>query len=211
MKTPSSGGSSSRRPGHRRIADFLAEDQDSGDELFSPATSGGMLPIFLNDQSELVEVMLELDEESMVVRSVTPTYGGAAAVADPDPGGSLSRSSSTASRIRRKFAWLRSPSPRRSPSPVPAKESAAAALAARDARRRQARLDRTSSGAQRALKGLRFISRTTGSVGAAELWQRVEERFASLAEDGLLSRDDFGECIGLFFLPSHSLGSLFFV
>nr|XP_010917407.1 respiratory burst oxidase homolog protein E isoform X3 [Elaeis guineensis] len=199
MKTPSSGGSSSRRSGHRRIADFLAEDQDSGDELFSPATGGGMLPIFLNDQSELVEVMLELDEESMVVRSVTPTYGGAAAVADQDPAVSLSRSSSTASRIRRKFAWLKSPSPRRSPSPspLPAKESAVAALAARDARRRQARLDRTRSGAQRALKGLRFISRTTGSVGAAELWRRVEERFASLAKDGLLSRDDFGECIGM--------------
>lgn len=199
MRMPSSGGSSSRRSAHRRIADFLAEDQDSGDEYVSPTTGGGMLPIFLSDQSELVEVMLELDEESMVVRSVTPTYGGGGAVADLDPGGSLSRCSSTTSRIRRKFAWLRSPSPRRSrsPSPAPAKESAAAALAARDARRRQARLDRTRSGAQRALKGLRFISRTTGSVEVAELWPRVEERFASLSKDGLLSRDDFGECIGM--------------
>ncbi|OAY65195.1 Respiratory burst oxidase [Ananas comosus] len=191
--------------------------------------------------------MLELDEESMVVRSVTPTssaalygagalrssrsgpqdldlYGSGAgrgpiwfprsgpqepdrdgsggggrsqgrcstssgpqgAGSDSEPGGarSLSRSSSTTSRIRKKFPWLRSPSPapRRTPPPAtapgdasaaaPAAGTAAAALAAREKRRIQARLNRTRSGAQRALKGLRFISRTTGSVEAAELWRR---------------------------------------
>ena len=69
-------------------------------------------------------------------------------------------------------------------------------MAARERRREQAQLNRSRAGARRVLKGLRFISRTTGSVEAAELWRRVEERFNDLAREGLLSRDDFGECIG---------------
>jgi len=81
---------SGRRTWRRRIADYLADDQTdvSDNESFITAHSdeyvastsaavgvgaGGMLPAFLADQSDLVEVMLELDEESMVVRSVTPT------------------------------------------------------------------------------------------------------------------------------------------
>ncbi|CAL9748298.1 unnamed protein product [Musa acuminata subsp. burmannicoides] len=215
VRTPSSGGGSSRKSGHRRIADILADDEDSSDEsVFNGygygygGGGGGMLPIFLNDQSDLVEVMLELDEESMVVRSVTPTSAAAAAAASAgrDSSGSLSQSSSTSSRIRRKFAWLRSPTSRRtladmlatddsSSGPLPAPT---AAVLSRDARRIRARLERTRSGAQRALKGLRFISRTTtGAADAAELWRRVEDRFALLAKDGLLSREDFGECIGM--------------
>jgi respiratory burst oxidase len=205
MRTPSRG-STSRRSGHRRIADFLAEDMESDNESFTTAYDGsdGLLPVFLNDQSELVEVMLELDEESMVVRSVTPTSAalyGAMGGTTPEvgPGRSLSRCSSTSSRIRKKFAWLRSPSPCR-PSAAErdaAMAATAAALAAREKRRVQARLNRTRSGPQRALKGLRFISRTTNTVEAAELWRRVEERFYNLAKDGLLSREDFGECIGV--------------
>ncbi|CAD6227070.1 unnamed protein product [Miscanthus lutarioriparius] len=86
-------GSSARRSGHRRITDYLAayqtttvatdaSDNESyttayGEEFFAAAGSGGggggMLSAFLADQGDLVEVMLELDEESMVVRSVTPT------------------------------------------------------------------------------------------------------------------------------------------
>lgn len=211
MRTPSRGSSSRRSSGHRHIADFLAEDMESDNESFTTAYDGsdGILPMFLNDQSELVEVMLELDEESMVVRSVTPTsaalYGGmgmgmGGATPEAQPGRSLSRCSSTSSRIRKKFAWLRSPSPCRSSSVEREAAAAAttAALTAREKRRVQAKLNRSRSGPQRALKGLRFISRTTCSVEAAELWRRVEERFYKLAKDGMLSRDDFGECIGVY-------------
>ncbi|XP_078156708.1 respiratory burst oxidase homolog protein E-like isoform X2 [Carex rostrata] len=217
MRTPSRGSSSRRISGHRRIADFLAEEMESDNESFTTAYDGsdGILPMFLNDQSELVEVMLELDEESMVVRSVTPTsaalYGGmgmGGATPEAQPGRSLSRSSSTSSRIRKKFAWLRSPSPCRSSSVD--KETAApattAALTAREKRRVQAKLNRSRSGAQRALKGLRFISRTTDSVEAAEMWRRVEERFYKLAKDGMLSRDDFGECIGMIDSKDFAVG-----
>ena len=87
-------GSNARRSGHRHITDYLADDQttttatDASDnesyttaymeEFFAAAGSvgscgGGMLPAFLTDQGDLVEVMLDLDEESMVVHSVTPT------------------------------------------------------------------------------------------------------------------------------------------
>lgn len=229
MWTPSRG-SNTQRTGHRRVADCLADDQTTntdtsdnesfttayGDEFFAAAAGGsgggGMLPAFLADQEDLVEVMLELDEESMVVRSVTPTsaalYGTATAMPHaPEAlggGSALSRCSSTSSRIRKKFAWLRSPSPAPSPSPrvpTPAELQREAAMAARERRRVEARVNRSRAGAKRALKGLRFISRTTGSVEAAELWRRVEERFNALARDGLLSRDEFGECIGT---SSHS-------
>ncbi|GJN03682.1 hypothetical protein PR202_ga21153 [Eleusine coracana subsp. coracana] len=227
-RVPSSSGSGSgRRTWHRRrIGDYLADDQTdaSDNESFITACSsddfsaavggvgGGMLPEFLADQSDLVEVMLELDEESMVVRSVTPTAAalyGPTTAPTTDGGRSLSRCSSTTSRIRRKFAWMRSPSPSTSlrrhqhhpppdPPPQPVREEEEEAVAARERRRAQARrLDRSRSGARRALKGLRFISGSTAHDETPdELWQRVEERFHALARDGLLARDDFGECVG---------------
>ena len=119
----------------------------------------------------------------------------------PDGPRSLIRCSSTSSRIRPR---PRPPSPllRRSPPPPEAAAAAAssdqqvvreAALAAREQRRVQARLlNRSWSGARRALKGLRFISRTTTDAdGGTALWRTVEERFNALAADGLLARDDF--------------------
>ncbi|EEE68799.1 hypothetical protein OsJ_27545 [Oryza sativa Japonica Group] len=187
MWTPSRGSASGRRAtGHRRIADYLADDRTEAstengsfntaysDELFAPTSSsaggdgvGGMLPAFLADQSDLVEVMLELDEESMVVRSVTPTTGalygptslagGGAAHTPPGSGRSLSRCSSTSSRIRKKFAWLRASASSAAP-PAPPRP--------------------------------------------AELWTRVEHRFNALSRDGLLSRDNFGDCIGKQAKPS---------
>ena len=42
--------------------------------------------------------------------------------------------------------------------------------------------------------GLRFISKS--GEATEELWRKVEERFNVLAKDGLLAREDFGECIG---------------
>ncbi|XP_010273898.1 PREDICTED: respiratory burst oxidase homolog protein E [Nelumbo nucifera] len=157
---------------------------------------GAMLPIFLNDLSrhnseqDLVEVTLEFDEDdSIVVRSVTPTT-----IPEPIPEPILERNLSITTRIRRKFPWLRSPSARTS---AELEELAATAMSARDARKITAKLERTRSRAQQALNGLRFISKKTGNLDANELWRKVECRFESLAKDGLLSREDFGECIGM--------------
>ncbi|CAL5356193.1 unnamed protein product [Camellia sinensis] len=69
------------------------------------------------------------------------------------------------------------------------------ALAARALRQQRARLDRTRSGAQKALQGLRFISsRKTNRVDG---WNEVENSFYKLAKDGYLYRSDFAQCIGM--------------
>lgn len=66
------------------------------------------------------------------------------------------------------------------------------ALAARALRRQRAQLDRTRSSAQKALRGLKFISnnKTNG-------WSEVESNYAKLAKDGYLYRSDFAQCIGM--------------
>jgi respiratory burst oxidase len=75
-------------------------------------------------------------------------------------------------------------------APASAIESA---LEARAARRQRAQLDRTKSGAQRAIRGLRFISASSKPSNA---WIEVQANFDRLARDGYLSRDDFPKCIG---------------
>lgn len=68
------------------------------------------------------------------------------------------------------------------------------ALAARALRRQRAQLDRTRSGAQKALRGLRFIS--NNKTNGVDAWNEVERNFDKLAKDGYLYRADFGQCIG---------------
>ncbi|XP_057431437.1 respiratory burst oxidase homolog protein E isoform X2 [Lotus japonicus] len=172
-----------------------------------------MLPVFLNDlrtnhHKELVEITLELEDDAVVLCNVAPASSGAgtsssSSHATGDEGTSasgagavarsLSKNLSITSRIRRKFPWLRSMSMRTSASSTESVEDPVES--ARNARRMQAKLERTRSSAQRALKGLRFISKS-GEAGE-ELWRKVEERFGSLAKDGLLAREDFGGCIGM--------------
>lgn len=77
-----------------------------------------------------------------------------------------------------------------------------AALEARAQRRRRAQLDRTKSGAQRAIRGLRFIS---GGNKASNAWIEVQANFDRLARDGYLSRADFPKCIGSLQSPPLSL------
>ncbi|XP_020573372.1 respiratory burst oxidase homolog protein A isoform X2 [Phalaenopsis equestris] len=80
----------------------------------------------------------------------------------------------------------------------PADGAAAAidsALAARAARKQRAQLNRTRSGAQKGLRGLRFIS--TKTANGVDASNEVLSRFDSLARDGYLSRSDFAQCIGM--------------
>lgn len=196
MKASSFGSSSARKSNYSRGFDFPDEFTDS---VVDYGVGGAMLPIFLNDlkqnnQQDLVEVTLELDDDSIVVRSVTPTTATANPAGGEPVDGYLGRSpSSTTSRIRRKFSWLRSASS----SQKACSDVEDPTISARDARKIRAKLQRTKSSAQQALKGLRFISKTTGTSDATDPWRRVESRFESLAKDGLLAREDFGECIGM--------------
>lgn len=66
------------------------------------------------------------------------------------------------------------------------------ALAARALRKQRAQLDRTRSGAQKALRGLRFISHNKGNA-----WDEVQKNFDKLAKDGFLHRADFAQCIAM--------------
>ncbi|KAH7519339.1 hypothetical protein FEM48_Zijuj08G0025700 [Ziziphus jujuba var. spinosa] len=172
---------------------------------------GAMLPIFLNDlrknnQQDLVEVTLELERDSIVVCSVTPTPTTSRPAAAVDDSASdvksLRRSISNTSRtLRRKFSWLTSFSSSRNSS-----DTEELIISDRDARRLKAKLERTRSSAQRALNGLRFISKNTGANDADEMWRRVEARFNSLAKDGFLCREDFGECIGMMDSKEFAVG-----
>lgn len=186
----------SKRSSYSHSTSLPEEDSRNG------FVGGAMLPIFLNDltrhgnnhSQDLVEVMLELndDDDDIVVYSVTPVPND---LSEEEAGtGILGRSLSVTSRsIRRTLGRLiRSSSSRTAAS----SDSVDLALPAREERKLKAKLQRTRSIAQRALNGLRFISKTTGASDAEELWKQVEARFESLAVDGLLARADFGQCIG---------------
>ncbi|BAT73029.1 Respiratory burst oxidase-like protein [Vigna angularis] len=68
------------------------------------------------------------------------------------------------------------------------------ALAARALRRQRAQLDRTRSGAHKALRGLKFISSKSNGVDA---WNEVQNSFDRISKDGFLNRADFAQCIGM--------------
>ncbi|KAF7142724.1 hypothetical protein RHSIM_Rhsim05G0002800 [Rhododendron simsii] len=201
--SPSSFGSSSRRSNYSRKFDLPDDFCGAG------AGAGAMLPIFLDDlrrrnddQADLVEVTLQLDNDSIFVCSVTPTNSNP--IIPPAGGGLIARSLSSSFRIRRKLSRLRSLSWREYSSD--ADELPPVLVSARDARRIKARLNRTSSSAQRALKGLRFISKTTTTEKSDEIWRNVESRFESLAKNGLLCKEDFGECIGMVESKEFAMG-----
>lgn len=175
-------------------ADADADDDVDGDCSHEDHTAQGMLPVFLNDlvnvnHQDFVELTLEVEDHSVLVRSIAPLP----ASSDLQDDAALS----ITTRIRNKFPWLRSASSRASTaSSLDRDDMAAVSMSARDARRLHAQLQRTRSRAQAALRGLRFISNTTGASDANKLWQTVQSRFHSLAHAGLLAREDFAQCIG---------------
>ena len=98
---------------------------------------GAMLPIFLNDlqrnnDQDLVEVTLELEDDSIILCSVPPTGNNPHIL----PVSSQSPPAAT-SRLRRKFSWLTSSSSRASSSDA----SVDRAIASRDAREMKAKLN----------------------------------------------------------------------
>ncbi|KAF8379606.1 hypothetical protein HHK36_029047 [Tetracentron sinense] len=100
----------------------------------------------------------------------------------------------------RRFSWSHGHASRALSSSSSAGQNGAgsgfdSALAARALRRQRAQLDRTRSGAQKALRGLRFISsKNTNNIDA---WNEVQNNFEKLAKDDFLYRSDFAQCIGM--------------
>lgn len=209
--------SSSRSSNYSRAFDLPQDHIRRDDHGFEYNGGGGgaMLPVFLNDlgrnaadqrrggdyddDDDLVQVTLELEQQnnSVVLCSIAPHPPNIicdtnCSLASTSSVVATGRSSLSASaRIGRKFQWLRTLS-------FSSTEVNHLDLSTRDAMKLKAKLVRTKSSAQRALGGLRFISKTTGdSSEPNELWKEVESRFDSLAKDGLVSRHDFAECIGI--------------
>ncbi|KAG8476497.1 hypothetical protein CXB51_033391 [Gossypium anomalum] len=187
-----------------------ASDTIPANNILSATTSPGTE---YNSAEEFVEVTLDLqDDDTIILRSVEP-----ATVINVDEGSdtpvSASRSPTTRSssnRLRqfsqelkaeavakarqfsqelkaelRKFSWGNG----HASQTVNGFDSA---LAARALRKQRAQLDRTRSGAHKALRGLRFISNNK-----ANAWEEVENKFNKLAKDGFLFRADFAQCIGM--------------
>ncbi|KAG2303287.1 hypothetical protein Bca52824_031938 [Brassica carinata] len=117
-----------------------------------------------------------------------------AAAAETPTTGRLTRSLSTASsRIRKTIGrLLRSDST--ASRDVAAAGTETPIMSARDRRRENANA-----------QGLQFINKTTkgNSCGCDrdcdcdQMWKKVEKRFESLSKEGLLAREDFGECVGM--------------
>ncbi|KAJ7567977.1 hypothetical protein O6H91_01G014200 [Diphasiastrum complanatum] len=178
------------------------------------SSSGGAQPSqrWINDlggaeeSNHFVEVLLDVHDDTVTLRRVAP--------ATDDHDASLFAESG-----ERKFSSLRS-SFRRNASSASSRmkqfshelkrlslshSSAVRAFSARHAQdlsplaaqQSRPRLVRSKSGAENALEGLRFISKTTNADQKA-LWAAVEARFDKMASaDGKLSRADFGLCIGM--------------
>ncbi|XP_059634678.1 respiratory burst oxidase homolog protein E [Cornus florida] len=200
MRSSSSFGSSSRISNYSRTFDLPEDSREYG------VVGGAMLPMFLNDlrpnnERDLVEVTLELEDDSIVLCSVTPTSNANPPAGEESANGFMARSLSATSRIRRKFSWLR-----RSSSSRASSEIEVPTISARDAMKIKGQLARTRSSAREALNGLRFISRNTGKSDSNELWKKVESRFECLAKEELLCREDFGECIGMADSKEFALG-----
>ncbi|GLU05867.1 hypothetical protein SLE2022_229440 [Rubroshorea leprosula] len=166
-----------------------------------------------NSVEEFVEVTIDLqDDDTIVVRSVEPAtnVNVAADGVDTPASASFSRSPTirrcSSNRLRqfsqelkaeliRRFSWNHGQAARvLSASPTAQSGSGRfdSALAARAMRKQRAQLDRTRSGAQKALRGLRFISNNK-----ANGWDEVQKNFEKFAKGGFLYRADFAQCIGM--------------
>lgn len=160
------------------------------------------IPTGTHSTNDFVEVTLDLHpDDTVVLRSVEPADRNSSGSSTP----SMARSHS--SRIRQFSQELKAEARRishdimaelkkfsRSHGHTPAASGFDSALAARALRRQRAELDRSRSGAHKALRGLKFISGRTNGVDG---WNEVQTSFDKLAIDGFLSRLDFALCIGL--------------
>ncbi|KAH9606151.1 hypothetical protein KSS87_006886, partial [Heliosperma pusillum] len=201
----SSVGGSSRWSSHSRSIRFQDEETGSIDY----AISGSMLPDFLdnlnrpsnfNSNDELVELELEVQDGNVNFLSVTPRVATPRSARGDDGasisgggsdggGGLLSISMSAASKFRNKFRW--SSSSKASSDAGEHQNNTTTVSSKREYMKEKFKLHRTGSGAQRALQGLRFISKTTVRVGddVVDLWGMTDSKeFAAGIFDALARR-----------------------
>ncbi|KAL5718696.1 hypothetical protein ACHQM5_011573 [Ranunculus cassubicifolius] len=199
------------------------------------------------EDSELIEVTLDFQDDTILLRSIEPSSAiaidinqenedGNGGTGANTPGSSMSRSStmkrSSSQKFRqfsqelkaeaitkvkhfshelkaefKKFSWSHSNASRTLSTSSSFNRNNQnnnnggtvydSALAARALRRQRAEFNRTRSGAQKALKGLRFISGNASSSHGVNQWNDVQNNFDKLSKDGFLLRSDFAQCIGM--------------
>ncbi|KAF4352075.1 respiratory burst oxidase homolog protein B [Cannabis sativa] len=128
------------------------------------------------DQDEYVEITLDVRDDSVMVQNIRGGDSETSFLAtqlEKKP-----NSSSLGSQLSFKFRQVSQELRRMTSSK----------------RLQQQKIDRNKSGAARALKGLKFM--TKNNVGN-EGWAQIETRFDKLAVDGVLSKSLFGQCIGM--------------
>ncbi|XP_072975700.1 respiratory burst oxidase homolog protein B-like [Typha angustifolia] len=127
------------------------------------------------DKDEYMEITLNVREDGVTIQNSRGKDQEMALLANLDrPTPSLSTSLS--SKLKQVGSELRRMTSSKKPEVRPAP-----------------RLDRTMTGAARALKGLQFVTHNMVTQG----WTEVEKRFDKLAVDGFLLRSRFGQCIGM--------------
>uniref|UniRef100_A0A0E0MN96 EF-hand domain-containing protein n=1 Tax=Oryza punctata TaxID=4537 RepID=A0A0E0MN96_ORYPU len=126
----------------------------------------------------------DMPEVALLARGLEQQRAPPPSFAAPGPGGLSSRLKAVRTELRRIASW-------KFPSGVLGGGGDAAAPAGNDGRR--PRLDRSMTGAARALRGLQFLNSSAVTNG----WPEVEKRFDRLAVDGFLLRSRFGQCIGM--------------
>ncbi|XP_016461963.1 respiratory burst oxidase homolog protein E-like [Nicotiana tabacum] len=211
----SSFGSSSKRSSYSRNFD-LPEDSTPTTSNSRNFNRAAMLPIFLNDlqrnnnynnddddDEELVEITVELDDNSIVLCNLTPANSSHNNTKAAGGGEEFSRTSGAGTKISRRFSTgsLTSRSDVDDDHVFCTRindNSEQTILSIREEMKSQLKLVRNKSSAQHALGGLRFISKkSSGEFEDNVLWEKVEARFNALAKEGWLAREDFGECIGM--------------
>ncbi|KAK5812230.1 hypothetical protein PVK06_027651 [Gossypium arboreum] len=166
-------------------ASFPTQRQWASDTIpatFSSTSSPGT--------EQFVEVTLDLqDDDTIILRNVEL----ASSAITVDDGAYTSASTSRSPTIRKSSSnTLRQFSQGRKVEAVAKAKQFSQQLKAELRKKQRAQLDRIRSGAQKALRGLRFITNNE-----ANAWEEVENNFKKLAKHGSLFRSDFAQCIGM--------------
>lgn len=136
---------------------------------------------------DYVEITLDVRDDSVAVHSVKPAHGGGHAGGNGDDSDVTLLARTLENRRSSGSSIIRNASSR-----IKQVSQELRRIASINRRGGGPRFDRSKSAAAHALKGLKFISKAEGAAG----WEAVERRFDKLAENGLLHRSKFGQCIG---------------
>ncbi|KAK1322374.1 hypothetical protein QJS10_CPA03g00283 [Acorus calamus] len=203
--------SNASSPGPRRSIDY---DEEAGEEEFVEVT--------LDFQEDNTIILRSVEPATSVVPGfdLDSTAGRASGSTTPSSAcrSPTIRRSSSHGRIRqfsqelkaeavakakqlsqelKRFSWSHGHTSRTSSLTGAQSGGIESALTARALRKQRAQLDRTRSGAHKAIAGLRFISGNGGKPNAVDAWNQVLSNFDKLAKNGYLSRPDFAQCIGM--------------